>query len=1006
MSTSFIMAAKIEIPFGKGDEVLELEVANLPEPTETLGILQEQDCKIDIWIQLAVEYYKQGKDEAFELLLNECLSRWDRDRFKQSSATYPDGDKHRIKALDLLAIFYVRKGYATKNRERRRDYFARAAQKFTEVDKSEFINISKHGSEYQFHLLGRAYCCLIEGRNDQADAQFNFVLQQQQQSGEPENIPSLLGRACIEFNKKEASGKRNALSLYKKALQLCPSCPADVRLGLGICFFKLNMIEKAEEAFLKALAIDSKCVGALIGLAVIDLNKKTNVSIKRAMEFLLRAYKIEPNDAMVLTLLADHFFYRNELDKAIRSATRALDNTENELMQAQACYQLARAYHKKQDYDNAFEYYYKATTFGGAQFYLAHYGLGQMYIHRKEFESAIQSFESVHRTKPDNHETLKILSSLYARSNNQGKKDLALSYLKKVVENKPEDVEAWVELACLTEQNDTQTALSAYRKAINLYEAKSEPVPPEIYNNLAALLFSIDSLEESEENYKLALKKCQENMHMDELHYGSIIYTIKYNIGRLSEARHNLTEAEKIYKNILIQHPMYLDCYLRLGCMDRDKGLLFDASDRYKETFRIEPDNFEAWTLIANLHLSKGELQPCQKKFERILHKTENSPGGPDLYSLVQIGNVWLQFQYQPVRDKEKHKTCRANALKFFRCALRHDKRNIYAANGIGCILALRGLFDEAKDVFWQVQEATADFPDVLINNAHIHVEKGNYLEAVQLYENCIEKFYNNSNTKILSYIARALYKSHRQDLLVKCRRVLIRARFLDPHDIEIMFNLAKVLKTLARRAFESNSTYHQVVTAESELELARTYFQYYADVRSRVAQDKPYPDVIMAQREERDCKDLLLQVENSIKIAAEQRDKEESMRRQEQEEKLKAELARKAEEIEREAERSRLDKEEKERKRREQLKKQEEALQKMARDDSGAVVPDYGSDEGENRPKKKRKGNKEGRKRKGSEREKEKDKSPEKEKPDKDNKKYKSRALLSSDSSSSDSDQ
>ncbi len=75
---------------------------------------------------------------------------------------------------------------------------------------------------------------------DQADAQFNFVLGQA-----PNNIPSLLGKACIAFNKKDYRG---ALAYYKKALRTNPSCPASVRLGMAHCFVKLNKLDKARSA--------------------------------------------------------------------------------------------------------------------------------------------------------------------------------------------------------------------------------------------------------------------------------------------------------------------------------------------------------------------------------------------------------------------------------------------------------------------------------------------------------------------------------------------------------------------------------------------------------------------------------------------------------------------------------------------------------------------------------------------------------------------------------------
>lgn len=1003
---------KIEIPFGKGDEVLELEVANLPEPAETAGILQEQDCKINLWIQIAIEYYRQGKFDAFELLLSRCLSSWPQDRIKENTHNYPEGDKDRTKALDLLAVFYVRRGYASKNRERRRDYYSRAAQKFTEVDRSEFISISNTSSEYQYHLLGRAYCCLYEGRSEQADAQFNFVMQQQQQAGEPENVPTLLGRACIEFNKKEASGKRAALQLYKKAIQVCPNCPADVRLGLGICYYKLNMPEKAEEAFSRAYSLDPQCVGALTGLAVMELNKKTAASIQRGMNYLSRAYKIEPTDPMILTLLADHYFWANEHEKVIKLATRALENTENEAMQAQACYQLGRAYHKQHEFDKAFEYYYKATQFGGSSYFLAHYGLAQMYIHRKEYESAIQSLEAVLTTNPDNHETLKILASLYANSNSQSKSDLACKYLKKVTENRPDDVEAWVELASLTEQHDGTTALNAYQAAIKLYEARSEPVPPELYNNMAALLFAADNLEEAEQYYNLAIDRCQEMMHpgddslsneefkSNELHYGSIIYTIKYNVGRLYEAKHQLEAAENTYKSILVQHPMYIDCYLRLGCMERDKGLLFDASDKFKETFRINPDNFEAWTLIGNLHLSKLELTPCQKKFERILDITRAKP---DLYSMISVGNVWLQSQYQPIKDVERQ---RQRALLFYNKALKHDPKNIYAASGIGCILAIKGLYNEARDVFSQVREATADFPDVWINIAHIYVEQKQYVPAVQMYENCHKKFYNNSNTDILSYIARALFKANK---LHECKKTLLKARHIKPHDLGILFNLARVLKALARQVFEDRkSTYRQVVWADFELKQARMYFKFYSQMtkdRAKSENSRGLIEYYVADKEERECADLLLQVEKSVKVDAEQRDREESQRRAEHVQQLSKELERKAEEERKRKEEEQAKREEQDNKRRELLKKQEEAKQKMLQEDTAPPIIDDGSDEGEgSRPKKRKKTGregKEGRKKERSERDQERDL----ERADK-NKKYKSRAIVpSSDESSSDSE-
>lgn len=44
-----------------------------------------------------------------------------------------------------------------------------------------------------------------------------------------------------------------------------------------------------------------------------------------------------------------------------------------------------------------------------------------------------------------------------------------------------------------------------------------------------------------------------------------------------------------------------------------------------------------------------------------------------------------------------------------------------------------QGCINEARDIFAQVREATADFPDVWMNIAHIYVEQKQYINAIQM---------------------------------------------------------------------------------------------------------------------------------------------------------------------------------------------------------------------------------------------------------------------------------
>ncbi|KAJ8247539.1 hypothetical protein GJAV_G00247520 [Gymnothorax javanicus] len=843
----------IEIPLRDTDEVIELDFDQLPEGDEVISILKQEHTQLHIWIALALEYYKQGKTEDFVKLLE--AARID------GNLDYRDHEKDQMTCLDTLAAYYVQQARKEKNKDAKKELITQATLLYTMADKIIMYD--------QNHLLGRACFCLLEGdKMDQADAQFHFVLNQS-----TNNIPALLGKACISFNKKDYRG---ALAYYKKALRTNPGCPAEVRLGMGHCFVKLNKLEKARLAFGRALELNSKCVGALVGLAVLELNNKEADSIKNGVQLLSRAYTIDPSNPMVLNHLANHFFFKKDYSKVQHLALHAFHNTEVEAMQAESCYQLARSFHVQEDYDQAFQYYYQATQFASSTFVLPFFGLGQMYVYRRDKENAAQCFEKVLKAYPNNYETMKILGSLYATSDDQEKRDIAKGHLKKVTEQYPDDVEAWIELAQILEQTDIQGALSAYGTATRILQEKVQAdVPPEILNNLGALHFRLGNLGEAKKYFLASLERAKAEGEHDEHYYNAISVTTSYNLARLYEAMCEFHEAEKLYKNILREHPNYVDCYLRLGAMARDKGNFYEASDWFKEALQINQDHPDAWSLIGNLHLAKQEWGPGQKKFERILKQpsTQN-----DTYSMLALGNVWLQTLHQPTRDREKEKRHQDRALAIYKQVLRNDAKNLYAANGIGAVLAHKGYYREARDVFAQVREATADISDVWLNLAHIYVEQKQYISAVQMYENCLKKFYKHQNTEVLLYLARALFKCGK---LQECKQTLLKARHVAPNDTVLMFNVALVLQRLATLVLkDEKSNLKAVLSAVKELELAHRYFSYLSK-----AGDKMRFDLALASTEARQCSDLLSQAQYHVARARKQDEEEKELRaKQEQE--------------------------------------------------------------------------------------------------------------------------
>lgn len=77
---------------------------------------------------------------------------------------------------------------------------------------------------------------------------------------------------------------------------------------------------------------------------------------------------------------------------------------------------------------------------------------------------------------------------------------------------------------------------------------------------------------------------------------------------------------------------------------------------------------------------------------------------------MIALGNVWLQTLHQPTRDKEREKRHQERALSHYKQVLRTDPKNIWAANGIGAVLAHKGCVNEARDIFAQVRKSFALF--------------------------------------------------------------------------------------------------------------------------------------------------------------------------------------------------------------------------------------------------------------------------------------------------------
>ncbi|GMS88584.1 hypothetical protein PENTCL1PPCAC_10759, partial [Pristionchus entomophagus] len=854
-------------------EVIEMNVNELPEGDDILGILKDEAAKLHVWITTAVEYYKQKRYEIFTKILENSGG--------QANLDYYGFEKDQVRALDTLAAYYVKKGHRERgSKEKKKDLFTKATLLYTTADKIIMYDLT--------HLLGRALFCLLEGNKiDQADQQFTFVLQG---SNDIPNIPALLGKACIAFQKKDYT---QALFYYKKALRTKPDCPADVRVGLGHCFVKLNKMEYARQAFERALFLDPSSVAALCAISIMDSNLMTEEGVKNGVQLLYRAYKLEPENPIVLNHLSNHFFYKGELAKVDHLAWAAFQYADTESIRAESCFQLARSLHRTGQYDKAFRYYYQSTQFASPSFILPFYGLGQMYIQRKEYTNAINCFEKILGLHPNNTETLKILGSLYAQAGAEKKgvdhRAKARTHLQKYVELIPDDAEVLIELAQLTEHSDPIKSMQYYEKVCDLLAKEEMDVPPEIINNMGSLSLAQGDYEKARDYYQKAMDILA-NESGDEI--DAFRVTIMYNQARAAELLCLFDTAEALYKDVLRKDGQYVDSFLRLGCIARDRGQIYESSVWFKECMGVSQTSSDAWTLIGMLHMNKQEWQPAQKKFEHIL-KVQQGPD--DTYSMIALGNIWLETLFNANRNKEKDKAHQDRALQWFTKALKCQPKNMWAANGIGCVLAVKKQTQEAREIFSQVREATAEFLDVWINIAHVYMEQGQYVAAVQMYLNAIKKFGKENDSQLLLYLARAY---HRTGKLVECRETLEKATLVDPENLVIKFNHALTLQRQATMTMKDEKATYQVVDgAIQDLKTAQRIFEYMMSLREEArASGISYT---FTETQCKACADLLKQAQIYLERARQQDEEEKALKDRQKEE--RAALKRRLEEEERE---------------------------------------------------------------------------------------------------------
>ncbi|BBN12945.1 RNA polymerase-associated protein CTR9 [Marchantia polymorpha subsp. ruderalis] len=876
--------AFVYIPVQNSSEEVRVALDQLPrDATDILDILKAEQAPLNLWLTFAREYFKQGKINEFLLILREGSS-------PEIDEYYSDVKYDRIAILNALGAYYTNLGKVEQKQREKDEHFISATQFYNRA--------SRIDQDEPTTWVGKGQLLLAKGDLDQSYEVFKIVL-----DGQPDNVPAVLGQACVQFNRGRF---QEALNLYKRALQVHPRCPASVRLGLGLCRYRLGQMKKARQAFERVLKLDPENVEALVALGVMNINTNEPDGVREGLESMKAAYEIYPYCAMALNHLANHFFFTGQhyiVDQLMDAALAATDQSK---IKAVSYYNLARSYHTKSDYTNAAVYYRASISElkDPREFILPYYGLGQVHLKLGDLRTSLSHFEKVLEIHPDNCETVKAIGIIYLQ---QGRTDKALENFKKATKQNPRDVDAWVELGELLVSTDFGQALEAFKTAHALLTKSEEPIPFGLLNNIGVLHFERSEMESALQAYRDALGEgiwvdfsegralslgregglpisiTAENSQFEHLEEEGLSLelpaekvTVLFNLARLHEQQHETQKAVILYQLIIHKHPQYVDAYMRLAAMALARNDLASSQELVSKVLKVMETHADALSMRGSLELKADDWLKAKETYKSI-----QNTDGKDSYALLALGN-WNY--YAAVRGERKDPKLEATHLEkakeLYNKVLVQKPNNMYAANGIGIVLAEKGIFDLSKEVFTQVQEAaagnvTVEMPDVWINLAHIYLAQGQFALAIKMYQNCLRRFYYNTESQVLLYLARTHYEAEQwQD----CKRALLRAIHLAPSNYTLRFDAAIAMQKFSTATLQKpKRTADEVRQSVAELKNALRLFSQLSGVAASHGHGFDEKKIDMHVEY---CKHLL----DAAKVHLEAAEREEQQNRQKQE--------------------------------------------------------------------------------------------------------------------------
>jgi RNA polymerase-associated protein CTR9 len=789
-----------------------------------LKFMERHDIPLETWLDCCMVSLESGDldlctrfaEKASRVARNGPSRDRSSSKSRDRSHDEQTGRYMRIKTLCFLGDLYVEKSRVVEDVAKKRELTNAANESYLDAQRIDPKEMLPH--------LGIGEVAMLTG--NVAVARKEFGVAQRSRSNGRRSVAGHLALGRLEFKSKNYSV---ALKLYRSALKECPECPAEVRSAIGACHFCLGNMTKAKQAFERALELNSRCIVAYIGLGVmetIDAQSNGEVSLKKTPSSLFKAFRQDPNNPYSTLLLSEFSLGQGMFDEALQFADLAMERlpVDDSVAKAQLTGLIGRLYHAKGDVEMAMDYYKSAIKMDRAACRSARLGLAQLSTSKRDLTQASSMFQQLMQEYPTWVDIASYFGPLlpHFRGGMLKNKELIKEFAR-MVEEVAVDPKLWEVLGDIVCLEEPARALKAYSKSIELFMKKEgdgkqatttgsgsdySSVPCRLLNNAAVLYLKSGQPGIAFKLLTAAMESVKAG-RLGNLHPLSQV-TLGYNIARTTEAMGDLQSAEKEYLGLLKEFPKYADCQLRLACICKKRGDINGAEKWARDAAASSSNGADALGLLAGIHIDRRDMVSAKKSIDELIAALPPDSKNVEVYGRLALGNVFLYSipgDLHQTGNYEKAATNLFHAMGFYRRALEKDPGNLFAANGIGCVLAEAGRLVEAKDVFLRVQEAAAatdgfiTISDASVNLAGVQLGLKQPKAAEATFQQACKK--NPSlklDPRLLLYLAKAQYESDQVNEAIK---TVSKALHIAPGDHRLRFNAAYLMQQAGAKVLQ-----------------------------------------------------------------------------------------------------------------------------------------------------------------------------------------------------------